>query len=136
MGNLNKIPTALGSYALFRDSNLASPCNVASVALGVVGGVVFVFAKGAAAPLQSSTKGTQPAKGALPLKDTGNGLEPGLQLMRQESYMGHQRKPNPFRIVPAGWLPLDGAPSLQGVLRPPSVQRDMEGGGIGGLRLP
>lgn len=136
VGNLNKIPTALGSFAIFRDSNLGSPCNVASVALGIVGGVVFVLAKGAAAPLPTA-KGAQPGKGASPVRqqhaEDGHAAANHLQLIRQESYIGHQRKPNPFRIVPTGWIALDGAPALQGTLRPPSIRMDA---GIGSLRLP
>lgn len=115
VGNLNKVPTALGSYALFRDSNIASPCNVASVALGIVGGAVFIVAKGAAAPLP-----VQAAK-AGQASPFSKAPESHLQLIRQESYIGHQRKPNPFRVEPAGWAALDGPPALQGSMRPPSI---------------
>lgn len=46
VGNLNKVPTAIGSYFIFHDRVLTSPPSAASLLLGVVGGLFFVTAKG------------------------------------------------------------------------------------------
>lgn len=45
VGSLNKVPIAVISMCLFEDKNLSNPQNLASVALGLAAGVVFVQAK-------------------------------------------------------------------------------------------
>lgn len=57
VGNLNKVPTAVGSYLIFHDRVLTSPPSLASLMLGVVGGMVFVTAKSSNANLQRAQAG-------------------------------------------------------------------------------
>ncbi len=45
VGSLNKVPIAILSLALFQDRNLHNPHNLGSVGIGLLAGVVFVFAK-------------------------------------------------------------------------------------------
>lgn len=57
VGNLNKVPTAIGSYLIFHDRVLTSPPSLASLMLGVVGGMVFVTAKSSNANVQRAQAG-------------------------------------------------------------------------------
>lgn len=45
VGSLNKVPIAVISMCIFEDKNLTNPKNLASVALGLAAGVIFVQAK-------------------------------------------------------------------------------------------
>lgn len=45
VGSLNKLPIALLSLYLFKDRNSSNPRNLASVAIGLAAGVVFVWTK-------------------------------------------------------------------------------------------
>lgn len=45
VGSLNKVPITVLGLLLFEDRNAGNPYNLASVAVGLAAGVVFVFAK-------------------------------------------------------------------------------------------
>lgn len=116
VGNLNKVPTAIGSYLIFHDRVLTSPPSLASLLLGVVGGLFFVTSKGKSNKQRAAANNGEPASAREELMaPVGDGNVQPLVMLP------HKRRTTP-RLVS---IAVDGR---GGTLMPSPSKGDMPSG--------